>query len=63
MMTKSGLARRLISREETPSKHSSWTVQDTQTVPAKSRSVSSARWAAAEIMAVTLPFMSDAPRP
>ena len=52
-----------ISREETPSKHSSWTVQLTHTRPAKSRPVSSAKWAAAETMAATLPFMSEAPRP
>ena len=63
MMTRSGFASRVISREDTPSNRSSCTVHDTQTRPAKSLPVFSAKRAAAVIMAQSLPFMSDAPRP
>ena len=40
-----------------------WTVQEQQILPANSRSVSSANWAAAETNAVSLPFISEAARP
>ena len=63
MMTQSGRVIWEMLRQDTPSKHSSWTEPDTQTVPAKSQPVVSANRAAARTMAATLPFMSEAPRP
>ena len=62
-MTKSGLTRFVTSRGATPSKHSSWTVPETQIVPAKSYFVCAAKRPAAMTIAQSLPFMSEAPRP
>ena len=49
--------------DATPSKHSSWTVPETQIVPAKFFFVCAAKRPAAMTIAQSLPFMSEAPRP
>lgn len=63
VITKSAFARLEISREAMFSKCSLWMEQDTQMSPAKARLPSWTNRAAAEIMAVIWPFMSEVPLP